>query len=55
MARLSVPGPVSPPKVAAFSDPKLTTPVPLVSSVLFCKASGLPNASVPPVTSVLPL
>ena len=51
----SVPGPVNPPKVAAVSDPKLRNPLPLVSSVLSCKARGLPKASVPPSMSVLPV
>ena len=54
LARLSVPGPVSPPKVAAVSVPKLREPLPLVSSVLFCMASALPKASEPPLTSVFP-
>ena len=46
---------VSPPSVAEVSDPKLKAPLPLVSSVLFCKANGLPSVSVPPLISVLPL
>ena len=54
LLKARLPGPVSPPKVAAVSDPKLKIPLPLVSSVLFCKASGLPKASVPPLISVLP-
>ncbi len=55
LLKLRLPGPVSPPKVAAVSDPKLRTPLPLVSSVLFCKARALPSASVPPLISVLTL
>ena len=44
LVKLSVPEPVSPPNVAAVSDPKLKVPLPLVSSVLFCKASELPRS-----------
>ena len=55
LAKNSVPGPVSPPNVAAVSDPKSNAPLPLVSSVLFCRAKAFPNESVPPLTRVLPL
>ena len=55
LARPSAPGPVSPPKVAAVSEPKLTAPAPLLSSVLCCKAPELARTSVPLLTRVLPL
>ena len=54
LLRLRVPGPVMPPKVAEARDPKLKIPLPLVSSVLFCKARGLPSASMPRLTVVAP-
>ena len=45
---------VNPPNVAAVNAPKLSAPPPLVSSVLFCNANGLPSVRVPPAISVLP-
>ena len=44
-----------PPKVAEPRPPKLRCPEPLVSSVLCCRASPPPRASVPLLISVLPL
>ena len=41
--RLSPPGPVSPPKVANVSDPKLKVPAPPMSSVYSARSKGCPT------------
>ena len=55
LLRLNVPVPVRPPSVKEVIDPIARTPLPLVSSVLFSKASGLPTTeSVPDEMKVSP-
>ncbi len=55
LVKLRLPGPSKPPRVAAVSPPKLRQPLPLVSSVVFCRARGWANCNVPLEINVLPL
>ena len=54
LVRLKLPAPASPPTMRLVTPPMFNGPLPVVTKVLFCRASVLAICRVPPAKTVLP-